>query len=149
MCELRVLTAISRAVWPMGSLWEICACLAQECWICCCACADFHRLEVRGICDDEDLEGCGACAGQLLFRGPEHGASGRAVGDADGDASRRSVLVRWAMCVSRRWHGCVLLLPEPVPVIVSYDVPQFGLMDALTELKKASLAAGGIWRRGI
>ena len=44
------------------------------------------------------------------------------------------------MCVIRRWHCCVVWLSEPVPVIVSYDVPQFGLMDELTELKKASLA---------
>ena len=34
---------------------------------------------------------------------------------------------------------CVFL-SEPIPVIVSYDVPQFGLNDELTELKKASLA---------
>ena len=50
------------------------------------------------------------------------------------------MFARWAVCVSRRWQGCVLSLSEPVPVIVSYDVPQFGLMDELTELKKASLA---------
>jgi len=47
---------------------------------------------------------------------------------------------RGSKCLARCVAGYVVLVTEPVPVIVSYDVPQFGLMDELTELKKASLA---------
>ena len=54
--------------------------------------------------------------------------------------SQRSVCVAVCCCCCEGAIGVCVVLSEPVPVIVSYDVPQFGLLDELSELKKASLA---------